>query len=123
MRISRDRANVILAAFVQLSVKTNIKVYVSNDHLGTSHFQLGINWAGCGTVTPEETMEFAKELQNYSKIVLIINTCNLDVDRKIKDKEINNAPSFRCAEQRVVEWVEEGNVAAIQNWLLEGARK
>lgn len=123
MRISVDRANVILAAFVQLSVKTNIKVYVSNDHLGTSHFQLGINWAGCGTVTPEETTEFAKELQNYSKIVLVINRCNLDVDLKIKDKEIINVNSFCCAEQRVGEWVEEGNAEAITNWLLKGARK
>jgi len=123
MRISVDRANVILAAFVQLSVKTNIKVYVSNDHLGTSHFQLGINWAGCGTVPPEETTEFAKELQNYSKIVLVINRCNLDVDLKIKDKEIKNVNSFCCAEQRVGEWVEEGNAEAITNWLLKGARK
>lgn len=123
MRISRDRANVILSAFIQLSVKTNIKVYVSNDRLVASHFQLGVNWAGYGTVTPEETMEFAKELLYYSKVVLEINRCNLDVDRKIKDKEIEDEPSFCGAEQMIVRWVEEGNAEAITEWILKGARK
>ena len=122
-KIAWVRKDTMMSAMTRSFITNDRNFKVADDYCHYDEPMVwGVNWYAIGTATPEDTIEFARQITKASEFAKKLTELELVVDHELEDEIITDNDAYEAERDRLEEMFDNEDYDAVIEWMKEGVK-